>query len=148
MAALIVRAASLRDAIGHTPAAAEPLARCETSSSRYYRWHICCSNGHTRRMGQTMDSSQKPDVRLVERTGQKPTPPEKAPEIALRSSAEDQFHTASERRAEGKALREDVPREAHGGWKPPKDRRNPVDLLLESNEGRLPELNCESQVRY
>ena len=87
-----------------------------------------------------MDSSQKPDVRLVERTGQKAPPPEKAPEVALRSSAEDQYRTASERRAEGKALREDVPREAHGGWKPPKDRRNPVDLLLESNEGRVLEL--------
>ena len=37
-------------------------------------------------------------------------------------------------------MREKVPREAHAGWKPPKDRRDPVDLLLESDEGRLPEL--------
>jgi uncharacterized protein (DUF2252 family) len=44
---------------------------------------------------------------------------------------------ADERRAQGKALRDAVPREAHAGWKPPKDRRDPVDLLIGSNEGRL-----------
>jgi len=44
---------------------------------------------------------------------------------------------ADERRAQGKALRDAVPREMHAGWKPPSDRRDPVDLLVESNEGRL-----------
>ena len=44
---------------------------------------------------------------------------------------------ADERRAQGKALRDAVPREAHAGWRPPKDRRDPVDLLVGSNEGRL-----------
>ena len=86
-----------------------------------------------------MEVSEKPDVRLVERTAQKPIS-KKTSEISLHSSAVDQYRTAPERRADGKALREQVPREAHGGWKPPKDRRNPVELLLESNEGRLPEL--------
>jgi uncharacterized protein (DUF2252 family) len=46
----------------------------------------------------------------------------------------------SDRRACGKALRDAVPREAHAGWKAPKDRRDPVELLLESNEGRIPQL--------
>jgi len=46
-----------------------------------------------------MDASSKPDVRLVERTGQKPTPVEKITEVSLRSPAEDQYRTASERRA-------------------------------------------------
>ncbi len=59
---------------------------------------------------------------------------------SLATQAEDQYRTASERRAEAKALRENVPSEAQGGWKSPKDRRNPVELLLETNEGRLPEL--------
>jgi uncharacterized protein (DUF2252 family) len=54
--------------------------------------------------------------------------------------AVEQYRTAAERRAEGKALRETVPREEHGGWKPPKDRRDPVELVLASNEGRMPEL--------
>src|SRR5271166_159582 len=53
---------------------------------------------------------------------------------------EDQYRTAGERRTEGKALREAVPREDHGGWKAPKGRRDPVELVLESNEGRMPEL--------
>jgi hypothetical protein len=58
-----------------------------------------------------MDTSQKPDTRLVERTGQKPTPVEKAAGV----SPADQYRTAPERRAEGTALREGVPREAHAG---------------------------------
>src|SRR5271167_2257195 len=53
---------------------------------------------------------------------------------------EQQYRTAGERRAEGKALREGVPREDHGGWKAPRDRRDPVELVLESNEGRMPDL--------
>ena len=53
---------------------------------------------------------------------------------------ENQYRTAGERRAEGKALREAVPREEHGGWKAPKDRRDPVELVLESNAGRMPDL--------
>ena len=53
---------------------------------------------------------------------------------------EDQYRTSAERRAEGKALRDTVPREEHGGWKPPKDRRDPIELVLESNEGRMPDL--------
>ena len=52
----------------------------------------------------------------------------------------DQYRTRGDRRAEGKALRETVPREEHGGWKPPKGRRDPVELVLESNEGRMPDL--------
>jgi len=86
------------------------------------------------------DVPKNPDVHLVERTGQKPSPVEKSTTISFRSAAEDQYRTAPERRAEGKALRDDVPREAHGGWKPHKDRRNPVELLLETNQGRILEL--------
>jgi uncharacterized protein (DUF2252 family) len=47
---------------------------------------------------------------------------------------------ASERRAQGKSLRETVSRDSHAGWKAPKDRRDPIDLLVESNEGRMAEL--------
>ena len=54
--------------------------------------------------------------------------------------AEPQFVPPDERRTQGKALREAVPREAHGHWKAPKGRRDIVDLLNESNEGRMPQL--------
>lgn len=45
-----------------------------------------------------------------------------------------------QRRAQGKALREKVPRSSHAGWSPPKNRRDPIEILVESNQGRLPEL--------
>ena len=56
------------------------------------------------------------------------------------SGAAGGYMSADERRAAGKALREPTPRAAHGGWKSPKDRRDPIELLRESNEGRIPEL--------
>src|SRR5689334_5925262 len=46
----------------------------------------------------------------------------------------------AERRAQGKALRDAAPREAHAGWKPPRHRRDPIELLMESNEGRITSL--------
>lgn len=45
-----------------------------------------------------------------------------------------------ERRAHGKTLRDVVPRWKQGDWKPAKDRRDPLELLVESNAGRLPDL--------
>ena len=42
------------------------------------------------------------------------------------------YLSPDERRAVGKALRDAAPRAAHGGWKPPKDRRDPIELLDES----------------
>ena len=45
-----------------------------------------------------------------------------------------------ERIAKGKALRETAPRKAQAEWKPPADRPDPVDMLVESSKGRLEEL--------
>ena len=56
----------------------------------------------------------------------------------VRSNGE--YLSAGERRAAGKALRDAVPRASHGDWKVPKDRRDPIELLTEANEGRLPQL--------
>ena len=50
------------------------------------------------------------------------------------------YTSADERRGAGKTLRDAAPRAAHGGWKPPNDRRDPIELLHESNESRIPEL--------
>ena len=46
----------------------------------------------------------------------------------------------AERRAAGKALRELVPREEHARWKAPRDRHDPVQLVIESSKGRIPDL--------
>ena len=40
----------------------------------------------------------------------------------------------------GKSLREKRPRNSHAVWKAPHDRPDPVRLLEESNQGRIPEL--------
>jgi uncharacterized protein (DUF2252 family) len=48
--------------------------------------------------------------------------------------------TFNERYAAGKALRETCPRNAHAIWKPPRDRPDPVELVLEAEKGRLPDL--------
>ena len=87
-----------------------------------------------------MDGLRKPNVRLLGRAGRMAAAGEKRTEVSFRSHDEDQYRTAAERRAEGKAMRDAVPREAQAGWKPHKDRRDPVELLLATNEGRLPEL--------
>jgi hypothetical protein len=49
------------------------------------------------------------------------------------------YLTPDERRARGKALRKQAPRQDHGAWDPAEDRPDPVDLLCGSNEGRVPQ---------
>ena len=50
------------------------------------------------------------------------------------------FRSPDERIAAGKALRDAVPRQSHADWKPSANRRDPIDILKESNRDRLPEL--------
>jgi uncharacterized protein (DUF2252 family) len=50
------------------------------------------------------------------------------------------YRSADERRAEGRALRDAVPRESHRGWKAPSDRRDPVEILVKANKDRMPQL--------
>jgi uncharacterized protein (DUF2252 family) len=60
--------------------------------------------------------------------------------VAHHEPSDPIFVPPDERRTRGKALREDVPREAHGHWKAPRDRRDIVDFLIESNRDRMQEL--------
>jgi uncharacterized protein (DUF2252 family) len=53
--------------------------------------------------------------------------------------------TPAERAARGKAARAELPRSAHADWEPPSVRRDPVELLEEQAQARLPELG---PVRY
>lgn len=50
-----------------------------------------------------------------------------------------------DRAAAGKALRDKVPREKHGGWKEFKGRPSPIDLLQKSDADRMKEL---APIRY
>jgi uncharacterized protein (DUF2252 family) len=45
-----------------------------------------------------------------------------------------------ERYAAGKSLRQRVAREQHGEWTPGRNRGDPVELVIESSKGRIPEL--------
>jgi uncharacterized protein (DUF2252 family) len=56
------------------------------------------------------------------------------------AQTETSYLSADERAAKGKALRDAAPRTSHAGWKPFEGRRDPVELLSESNQGRLTEL--------
>jgi len=53
-----------------------------------------------------------------------------------------QTHTQhlEERLAAGKALRERTPRKSQAEWTPPKDRPDPIDLLIENSQGRVENL--------
>src|SRR4051794_13502288 len=48
--------------------------------------------------------------------------------------------TAAERAARGRAARALVPRSSHAGWEPAPGRRDPVDVLAEQAQTRVPEL--------
>lgn len=50
------------------------------------------------------------------------------------------IRSRDERISSGKALRDSVPRQSHAGWKPPASRRDPIEILKESNQDRLAEL--------
>ena len=53
-----------------------------------------------------------------------------------------QTHTLpiQERIDRGRALRDHAARRHHGVWKPPSDRRDPIEILIEQGESRLPDL--------
>src|SRR3954470_22889926 len=50
-----------------------------------------------------------------------------------------------EREAMGRALRDRLPRKAHGAWKAPADRTDPIELPRASDAERLPDL---AQIRW
>ena len=50
------------------------------------------------------------------------------------------YLSADERFAQGRALRDELPRRLHAGWKPHAGRRDPVEIVVESNAGRIEEL--------
>src|SRR5574337_162103 len=50
------------------------------------------------------------------------------------------YVSPDQRRAQGRALRDAVSRVSHAGWKPAKGRRDPIEIVLASNEGRMAEL--------
>jgi uncharacterized protein (DUF2252 family) len=62
------------------------------------------------------------------------------PETNLRGSSQAPFRARTERIQIGKSLRDKLPRDAQAHWQPQANRRDPIDVLEESNQDRLPEL--------
>jgi uncharacterized protein (DUF2252 family) len=51
------------------------------------------------------------------------------------------WHLSQEERyAAGKALRKTCPRESHAAWKAPAGRKDPIEMVLAAEKGRMPEL--------
>src|SRR3954453_20461814 len=55
------------------------------------------------------------------------------------------YPTPAESAARGKAARAELPRSAHAAWEPAPTRRDPIDLLEQQAQTRLPELG---PIRY
>ena len=53
---------------------------------------------------------------------------------------ESDYVSSEERMSAGQGRRKEVPRGSHAGWSPPPERRDPVEVLEETNQGRVPEL--------
>lgn len=59
----------------------------------------------------------------------------------IESSPKFKSHpTRDEIYAMGKSLRDKCPRESHAAWQPPENRVDPLTLMEQANEGRIPEL--------
>jgi uncharacterized protein (DUF2252 family) len=68
-----------------------------------------------------------------------------SPKKSARAEAESdhvpvQPRSRADHYAAGKALRATCPRDAHAAWKAPADRRDAVELILEAEKGRVPDL--------
>ena len=62
------------------------------------------------------------------------------PTIKLAEPITVDRRSRADRKDEGKALRLAVPLAIHAQWQAPANRRDPIDLLIESSIGRVPEL--------
>src|SRR5688572_32748008 len=60
--------------------------------------------------------------------------------IAIDAGRRVEHPTREARAARGKAARADVPRRSHAEWEPPAVRRDPVAVLEEQAQTRVPEL--------
>jgi uncharacterized protein (DUF2252 family) len=49
-------------------------------------------------------------------------------------------YSLAEVKAMGKALRDKCPRDSHAEWNPPRNRPDPVNVVLKTDEGRMPDL--------
>jgi uncharacterized protein (DUF2252 family) len=85
-----------------------------------------------------VETEQTEETREPRRTGKTSTRPVLA--TGGPSAPKVEHFTPEEREARGKATRAEVPRSSHAEWEPPSHRPDPVELLEEQAETRVPEL--------
>ena len=68
------------------------------------------------------------------------TPKKTVSRVKLAEAPPPKFRSREERLIAGRALRDHLPRKSHAKWEPSPKRRDPIDVLEESNRDRLPEL--------
>jgi hypothetical protein len=56
---------------------------------------------------------------------------------SLAATPRSTTRTAAEGLAQGKALRDRVPRSSHSAWVAPPDRRDPLEIISETTRGRV-----------
>jgi uncharacterized protein (DUF2252 family) len=76
----------------------------------------------------------------AETDGAAPTQSPKLKPHGVPSGGKVEHFTSDERAARGKAARAEVPRRSHAEWEPPPHRPDPVELLEEQAQTRVPEL--------
>src|SRR6476659_3994795 len=76
----------------------------------------------------------------VETDGATPAKSPKLKPHGVPSGGKVEHFTPEEREARGKAARAEVPRRSHAEWEPPLHRPDPVELLEEQAQSRVPEL--------
>jgi uncharacterized protein (DUF2252 family) len=89
------------------------------------------------------EQSEEAAVQGTQRDGadtKKRAPKKNATRSASRGTKKVEHFTPDERAARGKAARAEVPRTSHADWEPPPHRPDPVDLLEEQAQSRVPEL--------
>jgi len=91
-------------------------------------------------MSMTTDERAPRVVRRAPKGGEKATPHGRAHREAAPLSQATLLQSPAERQALARAIREKVPRKALGGWKAPKNRIDPVQVLIDTSEGRVPSL--------
>src|SRR5580700_10477335 len=70
---------------------------------------------------------------ITNSSSDKQAPIETSPSLLSRPTRDELY-------AMGKNLRDKCPRHAHAAWQPPDHRPDPIALMEESNQGRIPHL--------
>ncbi len=79
-------------------------------------------------------------ISTMQQTAAAPAKSESSQPDKIKVPASQAGRSRAELKAIGKALRDKCSRISHAEWKPPRNRPDPVSLVLKADEGRLPDL--------